>query len=312
MLFLSVVLALLLEHLRPLPWHRVLERRQRRWAAWVVRRVDTGRGVHAGLGWALAALGPGVLVALVYGALGRGLGWPLAWLWSVLVLHLSLGLSRLADQGAQLRAAWEHGDRARMRHVLARWQQRPSQPWPPDELARQGLQQAVLAAHRQVFGVLFWYVLLAAWGCGPAGALVYRQGEWLARHWLSGGPRAIGPRAVGVSPAMARRAARGWQWLDAVPARLTALGWALVGRFQPALLSWRAQAERFALRSDGVVLASASGALGVALAGAQPGWAEMPGEAAQPEHLQAVLVLVWRLLGVWLLVLALLALARLI
>lgn len=274
----------------------------RRWAAWVARHADTGQRAHAWLAWALAVLGPGLLVALVHGLLLRVLGWPLALLWSVLVLHLGLGLQQLGRMSTQLRHALELGDGAQARHLLARWQQMPAGQLARTGLERQALKQVLLAAHWQVFGVLFWFCLLAAWGLGPAGVVVYRQAERLARHWRG---ETVG-RQLGVSPALGRCARRGWQALDAVPARLTALGWALMGRFEPALQAWRTHAAGLGRGGEGALLACGAASLGVALDPA------MPGVAPLPDHVRAALALVWRLLGLWLLLLVLFSLGGLL
>ena len=109
-----------------------------------------------------------------------------------------------------------------------------------------------------------------------------------------------------------------WQWVDHLPARVTALGFAIVGNFEEAVASWRGDAERFAPGSDGVVLAATSGALNVRLA-SQPESADPIDDAdnsLRPEpqlaHLGSVVGLVWRTVVLWMLLLALLTLARLV
>src|SRR3990167_6661327 len=108
-----------------------------------------------------------------------------------------------------------------------------------------------------------------------------------------------------------------WDWVDHLPARVTALGFAIVGNFEEAVASWRSDAERFAPGSDGVVLAATSGALNVRLAPLAEG-ATVPDDAesgARPEpqlaHLGSVVGLVLRSVVLWMLLLALLTLARL-
>ena len=49
------------------------------------------------------------------------------------------------------------------------------------ELLRHVIEHALLAVHRHVFGVFFWFVLLSSIGLGPAGAVVYRMAEFSAR-----------------------------------------------------------------------------------------------------------------------------------
>ena len=102
--------------------------------------------------------------------------------------------------------------------------------------------------------------------------------------------------------------------LDHVPARLTAFGFAVVGNFEEAVASWRADADRFAPGSDGVVLAATSGAINVRLA--QQTEMQEAESSLRPEpqlaHLSSVVGLVWRSVVLWMLLLALLTLARLV
>ena len=45
------------------------------------------------------------------------------------------------------------------------------------------IEHSLLAAHRHVFGVFFWFVLLSTLGLGPAGAVLYRLAEFVSRYW---------------------------------------------------------------------------------------------------------------------------------
>ena len=56
-------------------------------------------------------------------------------------------------------------------------------------------------------------------------------------------------------------------WIDHVPARLTAFGFAVVGNFEEAINAWRRDAALWKHANEGVILASAAGAV-VAAGGA--------------------------------------------
>ena len=88
------------------------------------------------------------------------------------------------------------------------------------------------------------------------------------------------PRAPTSTPIAQARAAFGRPaqtllWLlDWIPARLTALSFAIVGDFEDAVFCWRTQAKSWVGEEGGehagIVLASGAGALGVLLGGPIP------------------------------------------
>jgi len=185
----------------------------------------------------------------------------------------------------------------------------------------------VLAAHRHVFGVLFWYSVLAALGLGPMGAVLYRSAEFVSRYWSRQGFMGAQP----VSERLQSAARQAWMWIDWLPARLTALSFAVVGSFEEAIDGWRFHAQRFPNDNDGVLLAATAGAINVRLGGEalkaredatlMPGFDgeadfddsdSTPGRLPELSHLRSVVGLVWRSVVVWLLLLALLTLARLL
>jgi adenosylcobinamide-phosphate synthase len=142
-------------------------------------------------------------------------------------------------------------------------------------------------------------------GLGPAGAVLYRIGEYFARYVN----RPARPSSVPVSPSVQAAASAAWHAMDWVPARITALGFAFVGSFEEAVDAWRQQEAQFPGDNDGVVLAATAGAVNVKLGGPN---SVGDGQTPQPVHLRAVVGLVWRTVVMWMVFLALLSLARLL
>jgi adenosylcobinamide-phosphate synthase len=165
----------------------------------------------------------------------------------------------------------------------------------------------VLTAHRHIFGVLVWFCLLAVVGLGPAGAVFYRSAEFTLRYWRRKSQAADQP----VSPALAQAADQAWRAADWLPARCTALGFAVVGSFEDAIDVWRNHAGRFANPSDGVVLAATAGALGVRL-GHLAGDDGLPGNPPSAAHAIQAAGLLRRMMALWLLLLVLLTLAHVV
>jgi adenosylcobinamide-phosphate synthase len=107
----------------------------------------------------------------------------------------------------------------------------------------------------------------------------------------------------------ARRAFHAINWL---PARATALTFAIAGNFEDAMYSWRTQAAFWPEPEDGVVLAAGAGAMGARLGGevgvvgetvARPALGEAgPGEGgeADADLIDSATGLVWRGLAIWL------------
>ncbi|QEA12259.1 CobD/CbiB family protein [Comamonas flocculans] len=321
--FFAIVLALLLDQARPLARSNPIHEGLRAWALSARRNFDAGSRLHGWLTWSLAVGVPPLVVLLVYWLLLYQVGWPLALLWNVVVLYITLGFRQFSHHFTGIRDALEDGDVALARERLADWKQVQVAQLPRSEIVRHVIEYSVIAAHRHVFGVLAWFCALAMLGLGPSGAVLYRMAEFASRHW---GPNAAVPEHPPSEP-LTRAAARAWQCMDWLPARLTALCFALVGSFEDAIEGWRFHAQRFPGDSDGVVLAATAGAIGVQLggvalrsrgavraafeAGGPLGDSDAtPGQLPQVGHLRSVVGLVWRSVVIWMLVLALLSLAR--
>ncbi|MBX3653644.1 MAG: CobD/CbiB family protein [Ramlibacter sp.] len=330
MSFFAILFALLLEQVRPLARHNPIHAALRGWARSVSRNFDAGKSHHGWVAWVLAVLGPALVVAGVYWLLTWAVGWPLAVLWNVAILYVTLGFRQFSHHFTDIRDALEAGDEARARELLAHWQQVDASELPRSEIVRHVIEYSVLAAHRHVYGVLGWFAVLAALGFGPAGAVLYRMGEFVARYWKYRSKAQSQP----ASAALQGAATRAWGVIDWLPARITALGFAVVGSFEEAIDCWRHHAQRFPEDNDGVILAATSGAVGVRLGGEalktvfspnssqgfqSPGAPDpaataetTPGREPEVGHLRSIVGLVWRSVVLWMVLLALLTMARLL
>ena len=329
MSFLAVLLALIVEQLRPLPQGNPVHESLIDWARWTARNFDAGREHHAWVVWAVTLSVPSLLVFGVF-KLFDHYSVLLALLWNLVVLYLTLGFRQFSHHFTDIRDALEQGQEERARTVLQQWRHLDASELPRTELLRHVIEHALLAAHRHVFGVFFWFVLGSAMGLGPGGAVVYRMAEFCSRYW------AFKTRAevAAVNEGLSRRSQLAFSVLDYVPARMTAAGFAVVGNFEEAVDGWRQHAGLWKNDNDGILLSAAAGACGVSLGGAaapviapasvsttfdamlpvdeDDGQGSMPGAAPTLAHLRSVVGLVWRSMVLWMLLLALLSLANLL
>lgn len=323
MSFIAVLFALLIEQARPLGRGNVVHAGLRTWIRWSSRNFDTGRPIHGWLAWGFAVIGPALISLLIHGALLYFVGWPVAILWSVAVLYVTLGFRQFSFHFTQIRDALADGDEVLARQLLAEWQQIDASELPRSEIVRHVIEHSVLSAHRHVFGVLAWFSIFAALGLGPTGAVIYRLSEFVVRYWQHKSKTHLEP----VSEALQMIATEAWRLIDWVPARLTAISFAVVGSFEETIDGWRNYTPRFPGDNDGILLAATSGAVNIRL-GEGIATTTSPADASQeanqkasestlgqtPElaHLAVIVGLVWRTVVMWMVLLALLTLARLL
>lgn len=329
MSFFAILFALLIEQVRPLARHNPIHAMLRAWARSTSMNFDAGKPQHGWVTWALAVLVPSVAVSGIHWLLLYFAGWPFAFVWTVAVLYITLGFRQFSYHFTDIRDALDAGDEQRARELLAQWQQVDASELPRSEIVRHVIEYSVLAAHRHVFGALFWFSVPAALGLGPGGAVFYRMSEFVARYWKYRSSTQAQPASAALQDA----AAAAWKAVDWLPARATALAFAVVGSFEDAVDCWRNYAQRFPDDNDGVILAATSGAVNVRLggeslrstfspnasqtfaaSGAQVADAteSTPGREAEIGHLRSIVGLVWRSVVLWMVLLALLTLARLL
>jgi adenosylcobinamide-phosphate synthase len=317
MSFLSLLLALLIEQARPLVRGNWVHATIQAWVSWISQTLDAGHSRLAWTTWSLAVGLPAVIAMVVHWLLIGLFGWPVAMIWSVAILYVTLGFRQFSHHFTDIRDALDVGDERLARELLAEWQQVEVGSLPRSELLRHVIEHSVLSAHHHVFGVLTWFSVLAALGFGPAGAVIYRMSDLVADTWQASPKDAKG----WVSETLQNAAREAWRFVDWLPARLTAVAFAVVGNFEEAIDCWRNHAQRFPDDNDGVVLAATAGALNVRLGGEALGAKETdgsqdsestPGRTPEMAHLPSVVGLVWRSVVLWMVLLALLTLARLL
>ena len=292
MAFFSVLSAVALEHLRPLRQPLPHYKHYSRFTQFLERRFNAGEYSHGAIAWALAMLPLLAVVWLVFVVL-EDISPVLGWIWNVAVLYFTLGFKYFSDSAEQIARLLRAGELDPAREKLAAWRGGDTQQFSVDDLTRVTIEQVMAASHRQMFGVLFWFVLLAS--LGPVGAVLFRAASILSRRWAS---------SRGRFGAFAQRAFHVINWL---PARLTALTYAIAGNFEDATFCWRTQADAWPEPEEGVVIAAGAGAMGVKLGqsvnvGDETVWRPDLGTGQAPDHdcIDSAVSMIWRGLVIWL------------
>jgi adenosylcobinamide-phosphate synthase len=314
MTFFSILCALLIEQLKPLRADNPIYGAVKAYALHVEGWFNAGRAEHGRLGWAVMMAALVVPTILVYWLCTK-LGFAAALAWNILIVYLTLGFRHYSHYFTSIQLALSAGDVVAARGLLAEWTKQDTAGMEVGEISRIAVERALITTHRHVFGVFFWFLM----PLGPAGAVLYRVAEYLARAWNE--PDHMRNEAFG------RFAAQAFYWIDLIPARLTATAFAVVGNFEDAIYAWRNFAGRWQNETDGIILSAGGGAMGVRLGTAAENAANvlpadvtvidsleietdiLPGEEPTLRALQSTVGLVWRALLLWMLLLLLLSLA---
>ena len=265
-------------------------------------QLNAGKHQHGIASWLIAVIPLLFATSLIYFTLSAISLW-LAWLWDIAVLYICLQFKTSTDAAAQINQTLLQNDLILARQQFTQWCGSDVELADADDLTRLNIETIFTDTLQHLFGIIFWFVLLAP--LGPAGAVLYRITNQIAAQWQT--------HNDGEFAHFARQMAILLNWL---PVRLTALSFAIAGNFEDALYCWRSQAIDWAEHNQGILLASAAGALGVKLGmPIQSGHikrAELGlGERVDNSYLGSAVSLIWRALAIWLLLLLLMALARL-
>jgi cobalamin biosynthesis protein CobD/CbiB len=293
MSFIALIIALLLEQRLPLDYARYVARPGNAALAFLEARLNAGnhrQGMYA----ALIALGLPFfcLLALYIAFLDRPL---LAFALNVACLYFTMGFRQFSHFYTDIQLALRIADSERARDLLGKFLTSQMQAVPPmkgdGDIAHLAIETALLASFRHVFAVIFWFAVLP----GPLGAVAYRTLHLMAHDW----------RGKGEFGRFANQLFEAAEWL---PARATAIAFAVVGNFEDAIYCWRRGCFHGHDKNMGVVLASGAGALGIRL-----GMQNAPENAlaADADAMQSAIGLVWRAVLLLLLLLLLLWLAGL-
>jgi adenosylcobinamide-phosphate synthase len=310
MSLLSLITALLLEQVQPLSSRKYLLTWLDGYVGFFQHNFNAGEHSHGRIAWALALAVPLALAVGLHNLL-LAIHPVFAWAFSVLVLYLTMGFRQFSHYYTDIHQALREKKLDEARELLGDWLGKSCNELSREEVARVTIEQALLCSHRNVFGVVFWFVVLMMLGFGPVGAILYRLTLFLYNRW---GTRT--DTEFGNFGAFARQAYFIIEWL---PLRLTAGTFAIVGNFEDTAYCWNNHAPSWPEPETGILLASGAGALGVKLGQTivldqQPVFRPEIGmeDEADTDYMQSAIGLVWRAMLFQLLALLFLTLAHLL
>ena len=126
MSWLSLVITLLLEQVRPLPAANPVYGGVRQISAWAERNLNAGRWQHGVYAWLLVVVGLALIVGAIY-SIAISIHWLLGLAVNVSVLFFALGFRQFSHRGTEIQIALANGDLIAARNELTAWK-RQSDP----------------------------------------------------------------------------------------------------------------------------------------------------------------------------------------
>lgn len=310
----ALITSMLLEQFKSMSLRRQLHGWRSEYAGFFRQHFNAGEYSHGKIAWSLAVIPAVLVMALLFRWL-NSVHPVFSWSLNVLVLYLSLDFSRFSHFLNTIQQALRNGRLGEARDLLSGWRGVSSHELNVEEVVRVTIEETLLAAHHQLFGVVTWFVLFGLLGAGgAAGALFYCLALGVSTRRVG----EVGEEEFGVEE-FDRFSRTMLYLLDWLPIRLTSVTFAIVGNFEDTIYCWRSQAASWPDSEKGILLASAAGAMGVRLGlpisqdGAVVHRPELGiGGKAEVLFMQYTTRLVWRTAIFWLFMLFMLSLAGLL
>ncbi len=252
-LIFSVVLAMLLDYLlkEPKYFHPLVG--FGKWALWIESKFNNGssrkwKGMAAWIITVLTMLIPFLGIGLVAAS-----NVVTEIIFGGFILYLAIGWQSLMVHALAISSPLQRGDINKARIAVSMIVSRDTSELDPSGIASAATESILENGADALFAALFWFTIL-----GVPGVVLYRLSNTLDAMW---GYKNDRYKHFGWA------AARADDILNFIPARLTALSYALAGDFNKSILSWKNQAASWKSPNAGPVMAAGAGAINTALGG---------------------------------------------
>ncbi len=220
-------------------------------------------------------------------------------IFEVIILYFAIGLSSLKQHAQEVLSPLLKHQLEQSRHALSMIVSRDIQDMDEEGICRATTESVLENGNDAVFATIFWFII-----AGAPGVVIYRLANTLDAMW---GYKTERFNSFGFF------AAKLDDGLNFIPARLTALTYALMGNWKNAMQCWSLQGALWESPNSGVVMAAGAGALDVQLGGADRYHGEYKdrselgcGQKAKPEIIHQACELLNRSTILWVIVIGLL------